>query len=272
MVHEAYTSCAYHTVDPHFLDEFKIKLPFNLTDDDDSDTKSKDNDDGKLIILFSVYNLSVKARKKWALIPKQKASIKHDNDDNNDESSERSSSPSPQDLLGCGYLPLCSKMDRTCLVSDGKHDVKLKYMSRPEHRPPSPSETCYSGENDIDDHPKALILEPIDPLAIAVQESYGTDLLAEIWDHSTSKSANELLANVDDILQPSSDRPVTEETNSRIETDNSLSGHLSTPSSVSSLSAATDSIASRKKKDREIVHHLRKTSRLNEEMILKVRR
>ena len=145
-------------------------------------------------------------------------------------------------------------------------------MSRPQDCPSSTSKTCLPVENEMDPLPQALILEPIDPLTIAERESYGTDLLTEIWDQSTSKNEKEFPANVDGFLQePSPQRPLSEETNTRTDTDLIPSGHLSTPSSVSSLSAATDSIASKKKKDREIVHHLRKTSRLNEEMILKVK-
>lgn len=272
LVYEAYTSCAYHTVDPHFLDEFKIKLPFNLTEGL-SDMSADDANDGKLIILFSVYNVSVKAKKKWSLISKQKGP-KHDGEDNSNENCELNSiSPFPQDLLGCGFLPLCPKNDSTCLISDGKHDVKLKYLSRPEVCSSRQSEDGLIGKDGSDFAPESLILEPIDPLALVEKESiHGTNLFPEIWDQSTAKSANELLADVDDILQQTSDRfhDGSIPDHMRSENDVPPPGHLSTPSSISSLSAATDSVSSRKKKDREIIHHLRKTSRLNEVMILKV--
>ena len=111
LVHEAYTSCAYHTVDPHFLDEFKIKLPFNSIDES-SDTKPKGIDDGKLIILFSVYNLNVKAKKKWALIPKQKAT-KHDNDDSINETVIVISIPLRKIYWGVDSCHLAQKSNET---------------------------------------------------------------------------------------------------------------------------------------------------------------
>ena len=273
LVNEAYTSCAYHTVDPHFLDEFKIKLPFNLAEDL-SERSANGAGNGKLIIFFSVYNVSVKEKKKWSLISKQKGQ-RHDGEDNSENCERNPTSPFPQELLGCGFLPLCPKNDSTCLISDGKHDVKLKYLARPYEYVCS-SRQSEEGlmEKDRNDFvPESLILEPIDPLALVERESiHGTDLFPEIWDQCTAKSSNELLADVDDILQQTSDRfndgPITD--NMRSESDVLPHGHLSTPSSISSLSAATDSVSSRKKKDREIIHHLRKTSRLNESMILKV--
>ena len=110
LVNESYTSCAYHKVDPKFTDDFKIKLPLYL-----QNKCSHDDDDGKLVAFFSVYNVSVKGRKKWSLI-----TTKGDED-------ERSG---PLELLGCGYLPLCTNENASCLISDGVHNVTLKYFSK----------------------------------------------------------------------------------------------------------------------------------------------
>lgn len=58
LVNEAFTSCAYHTLNPIFLDDFKIKLPLALDED-----PTKSNGRGKLVLLCSVLNVTVKGRR-----------------------------------------------------------------------------------------------------------------------------------------------------------------------------------------------------------------
>jgi hypothetical protein len=154
LVNQSYTPCAYHKVDPQFMDNFKVKLPLNLM----SHNRSLHNDDGKLVAIFSVYNISVKGRKKWTLM-----TSKGDED-------ERSC---PLELLGCGYLPLSTNDNTPCLITDGLHNVKLKYMTKvistikkdiePEQENESANCSIFS-ENDIHS-PTTMILENIESLS-----------------------------------------------------------------------------------------------------------
>ena len=111
LINDSYTSCAYHKVDPQFMDDFKIKLPLNLMNRD----SSSHEDDGKMVALFSVYNISVKGRKKWSLM-----TTKVDEDDR----------PCSLELLGCGYLPLSTNDNAPYLIADVLHNVNLKYKTK----------------------------------------------------------------------------------------------------------------------------------------------
>ena len=136
LVNEAYTSCAYHKYDPQFSEDFKIKLPIQL----------QNSSGGKLVALFSVYNITVKGRKKWSLI-----SSKGDEDEK----------INPLELLGCGYLPLCVSDQSSCLIADGLHKVKLKYISK---EMPVVMENIEIHEDDASDtttNPHTLDLEKI---------------------------------------------------------------------------------------------------------------
>lgn len=123
LVHETFLPCACHKVDPKFIDDVKIKLPLWFQ------SQSYDSsDDGNLVAFFSVYNVSVKVRKKWNLIT------------NKGDEDEKTS---PLEYLGCGYLPLSTHGKATCLLADDIHSVHLNYYARG-------LSTCSRESNEVD--------------------------------------------------------------------------------------------------------------------------
>jgi hypothetical protein len=105
LVKESYTACAYHKIDPYFLDEMKIKLPF---------TKLKSVEHGTLVALFTANHVSVKGKKLWPL--KSASNVV-----------DRSSSPMEE--IACGFLSLSQGEESACLLGDGMHSVHLKYKA-----------------------------------------------------------------------------------------------------------------------------------------------
>lgn len=152
LVNESYTSCAYNKIDPQFIDDIKIKLPINLQ----SQCSFADNT-GKLVALFSAYNVGFKSRKKWSLL-----SAKGDEDE----------FQYPMELLGCGYLPLSQDDNVACLLADGLHNVKLNYFpiglaNTVEDREAAQEYgSIHSGDGINEDKmsPKILILNQMDTL------------------------------------------------------------------------------------------------------------
>lgn len=135
LVNEAYTSCAYHTLNPVFLDDFKIKLPLVLEDQD----PTKSSLQGKLVLVFSVLNVAVKGKKKWTerltLRQSSRRGIVSSGDSADaeaDDESDKNHSGSSVQQLGCGILPLSVSSDSNspCLISNGLHDVKIQYISK----------------------------------------------------------------------------------------------------------------------------------------------
>ena len=135
LVREAYTSCAYQTLNPAFLDDFKIKLPLVL----DNDDKTKEGR-GKLVLLFSILDINVKGKRRWKdkLLRHNKKnempSPESPDGDGDSENDRRSGSGSYVQNLGCGFMALtvsgASKSDPPCLITNGLHDVKIKYHSK----------------------------------------------------------------------------------------------------------------------------------------------
>lgn len=104
LVGEAYSTCAYHKIDPHFVDEVKVKLPL---------TNLKSREYGTLAALFTAFHVSVKVRKKWPRL----AGGSNDN-------------PLPLEQIGCGYLPLGVGEGKGFLVEDDVHGLHLKYKAK----------------------------------------------------------------------------------------------------------------------------------------------
>ena len=139
LVKEAYTSCAYHTVDPMFLDEFKVKLPLSLVC---ADADHNGYGQGRLVVLFTVFNVAVRGKKKWTnriasrskkAIPfKKGASVSEEDDtDEDDVVNHKSGGGGGLEQLGCGLLPLTSGSSALpCLLQNGLHDVRLKYFAK----------------------------------------------------------------------------------------------------------------------------------------------
>ena len=136
LVNAGYTSCAYHTLNPAFMDDFKIKLPLALEGANGGDTSS--GDPGRLVLLFSVLNITVKGKKKWterlSLRQGKKGSTaqKEKDEIDADDESEKNNSGSSVQQLGCGVLPLSVSSDSKvpCLIANGLHDIKIQYYSR----------------------------------------------------------------------------------------------------------------------------------------------
>jgi len=134
LVNEEYTSCAYHTINPAFMDDFKIKLPLVLEESGGGDR----SDHGRLVLLFSVLNITVKGKKKWTeklslrQSKKGTAPQKDRDEPDADDEIEKNNSGSNVQQLGCGFLPLSVISDSNvpCLIANGLHDVKIQYQSR----------------------------------------------------------------------------------------------------------------------------------------------
>lgn len=137
LVDEVFTTCSYHTIDPHFLDEFKIKLPLVL--------------DRKLSILFSVYHVHVKGKRRFGnsvssgarnaknvlaqrmrlpLSPSGSSVDTHNENASEDgaEDSNDMSSKGHLELLGCGILNLSS--DENVLIQNDLHDIPIQFMNK----------------------------------------------------------------------------------------------------------------------------------------------
>lgn len=123
LVQKAYTSCSARCIDPHFLDEFKIKLPLVLGQ---SGSRS-------YCIFFTVYRLSFSSRKKWGFRFRsgRKSGRKVDEiaGDMAGEASEVSASTKDCQLiqLGCGFIPLEKQQ---ALIDNGNHDVRISHVAR----------------------------------------------------------------------------------------------------------------------------------------------
>eukprot|EP00535_Pseudo-nitzschia_heimii_P008056 CAMPEP_0197181318 /NCGR_PEP_ID=MMETSP1423-20130617/5641_1 /TAXON_ID=476441 /ORGANISM="Pseudo-nitzschia heimii, Strain UNC1101" /LENGTH=3706 /DNA_ID=CAMNT_0042631551 /DNA_START=249 /DNA_END=11369 /DNA_ORIENTATION=- len=121
LVQGAYTSCTARRPDPHFLDEFKLKLPLLLGS----------NESRSASILFTVYRLSFSSKKKWGLrgLGKKRPTKKFDEitGDMVGENDVVTGKDCQLIQLGCGFLPLEKKHS---LLENGTHDVRISYVAK----------------------------------------------------------------------------------------------------------------------------------------------
>ena len=121
LVQGAYTACTARRPDPHFLDEFKLKLPLLLGK----------NEPRCPSMFFTVYRLSFSSRKKWGLrgLGKRRTSKRFDEitGDVVGETDVVTGKDCQLIQLGCGFLPLERKHS---LLENGTHDVKISYVAR----------------------------------------------------------------------------------------------------------------------------------------------
>ncbi|KAG7374623.1 Dock homology region 2 domain containing protein [Nitzschia inconspicua] len=123
LIQGAYTSCSVRCSDPHFLDEFKMKLPLVL----------ESNGQRSHCIFFTVFRLSFSSRKKWSrrLLSTKRSSRKVDEIAGVlvGESGEVSNESKDCHLiqLGCGILPVEKQQ---ALLENGNHDVKIAFCAR----------------------------------------------------------------------------------------------------------------------------------------------
>jgi hypothetical protein len=119
LVQNAFTSCSPRSVDTHFIDEFKVKLPLDLTPDSNRTHA----------LFFSVFNVRVAPKGKWqnrakklfGNTPVEPTPSSGDSDDLD------ASGKSRVELVACGFLPLTT---RGCLLDNGMHDVRVEYTAR----------------------------------------------------------------------------------------------------------------------------------------------
>ncbi|MGB1607587.1 MAG: hypothetical protein ACPIOQ_83440, partial [Promethearchaeia archaeon] len=95
------------------MDDFKIKLPLALEGANSGDG----GDPGRLVLLFSVLNVTVKGKKRWterlSLRQGKKGSTaqKEKDEIDADDENEKNNSGSSVQQLGCGVLPLSVSSD-----------------------------------------------------------------------------------------------------------------------------------------------------------------
>ena len=98
LVQESFTSCAMDATDPQFLDEFKVKLPLILGE----------NNHEKLGLFFSVYNINLGTKRRPSVFARRYTSEGDDGDH-----------------VGSGFLPLARDDSSTCLIENGRYEVPI---------------------------------------------------------------------------------------------------------------------------------------------------
>jgi hypothetical protein len=122
LVQSAFTSCTSKTGDHHFIDEFKIKLPLDLT------LKNPDGKSMTLALFFTVYRLKTGNKGKWKRGAKMLFGTTILDSLRNGEDSDSSGRVK---AVACGFLPIAPK---SSLIDDGIHDVRVSYAAK---APPS---------------------------------------------------------------------------------------------------------------------------------------
>ncbi len=127
LVQGAFTSCSARCLDPHYLDEFKIRLPLLLGSTNENPKAGR-----KPSIFFTVYRLSFSPRKKWGKLFRSKKTGKK-----LDEIAGETVGETQKEIeaktnchliqLSCGYLPLASHLT---MIADGNHDIKMTQIAR----------------------------------------------------------------------------------------------------------------------------------------------
>jgi hypothetical protein len=118
LVHHAFSSCTAETGEHHFIDEFRIKLPLDLSPTDSN---------GKITALslfFTVYRVKTQSKSKWKLGAKMlfgSSLVDSLRNSDNANSSGRAK------VVACGFLPIAPQ---SCLLDDGTHDVRLAYKAK----------------------------------------------------------------------------------------------------------------------------------------------
>jgi len=126
LVQDIFTSCSPRGSDPHFMDEFKAKLPLDLK------PRRADGTSRTLSILFTVYNVKLGTKSKW------KRAKKMFGESSSDVEDQDSSRMSRQQQIACGFLPVTTHA--STMLDNGMHDVRVIYASSPP-----PKEKCDEG-------------------------------------------------------------------------------------------------------------------------------
>jgi hypothetical protein len=127
LVQEAYSSCSSRCLDPHFLDEFKLRLPLLLFGEKDGNRSIR-----QVSIFFTVYRLSFSSRKKWGKRFRNKKTGRKVDEIAGDIAGEtregvEASTNCHLIQLACGHLPLVAN---SAVASDGNYDIKMTKIAR----------------------------------------------------------------------------------------------------------------------------------------------
>jgi hypothetical protein len=114
LVQSVLTSCSPRGSDKNFIDEFKIKLPLDLS------PTVKSRSLRSFCLFFTVYNVRMSSKNKW----KRAKKIFTGSDDL--RSSDPSAVSSRAEQIASGFFPIARN---GCLVDDGIHDVRIMYSA-----------------------------------------------------------------------------------------------------------------------------------------------
>lgn len=157
LVRSAFTSCTPRRSDHQFIDEFKMKLPLDLS------TSNLNGTSTVLSIFFTVYKIRLGSSSKWkrgakmlfgSSVPESLSASGHD---------VGSSGKTRLEQVGCGFLPITSQ---SCLLENGLHDVRVVYKAK--------TPTAQDVRKQIGVPPTTLILTeralPVDGSSVAGRE------------------------------------------------------------------------------------------------------
>jgi hypothetical protein len=118
LVQNAFTTCSFRNsaTEHHFIDDFKVKLPFDLR------PGRRDGTSRNLALVFTVYGVKIGVKNIW------KRAIKFSSSPTEHESMILDPSGKARlDQIACGVLPLSSL---SCILDDGIHDVRVSYKAK----------------------------------------------------------------------------------------------------------------------------------------------
>lgn len=118
LVKSAVTSCTAEAGEHHFIDEFKIKLPLDLT------PKDPDGKTNMLSLFFTVYRIKTHSKSKWKRGAKMLFGSGLLDSLRNGDEMNTSGRVKP---VACGFLPIAPQCS---LLDDGIHDVRVAYLAQ----------------------------------------------------------------------------------------------------------------------------------------------
>ena len=124
LVQSAFTSCSPRRSEHQFLDEFKVKLPLDLQQEDENGRKHN------LCLFFTVCRLQRGSKSLWKRGAKM---IFGSNSGGTTDSKDADDGQrkSRIDQVVSGFLPITAQ---SCLIDNGLHDVRIVYKARAPSR------------------------------------------------------------------------------------------------------------------------------------------
>lgn len=227
LVDQAFTSCYEAESSLLFMNEFKFKLPLLLS-----------GDKKRLVLLFSLYRVNLKQKKSWTdRLAKRPMIMFGRKQGRGGEESDDMASPAEDDdkktkmeLLGCGFLPLTSSTDHSCLQSNGLHHVDLSYKVEPS--PPDGATPngvlVYKAEASLQTREQEKGLQRNEQNC-----SLGSSSLGFLDEESYGSVGDRLIVDTDDMMDVTSgDESLMSEPPMSFDTAQENSVSMSAPSSV----------------------------------------